>query len=236
VPTLQILYRDDDLVAVDKPAGLLTHRSAIAGDEEFALQTTRDVLGCRVYAIHRLDRAASGVLLFALSEEAARQMCRLFQTRRVVKRYLAVVRGWLEPEGIIDYPLAEASGRRHRPAVTRYRTLARVELPYAVGPYSTSRYALLEARPESGRFHQIRRHFHHVCHPLVGDTTHGEGRHNRFFRDTFGVGRLLLHARSVAFTHPRTGAGLSIIAPLDDPWQAILARLGWLGYLNTGDQ
>jgi len=224
---LKILFRDDWLVAVDKPAGLLVHRTELARAEAYALQLVRDRLHQRVYAIHRLDRPTSGVLLFGLSSEAGSSMSRLFETRRITKRYLAVVRGWLEPEGVIDYPLAERPDLPPRPAVTRYRTLARVELPFPVGRYSSSRYSLLEAAPETGRFHQIRRHFHHVFHPLIGDTTHGEGRHNRLFRQAFGVGRLLLHAGSLAFTHPVSGEHLRIQAPLDGQWRALLTALGW---------
>lgn len=224
---MKILFRDDWLVAVDKPVGLLVHRTELARAEAYALQLVRNQLRQRVYAIHRLDRPTSGVLLFGLSPEAGAVMSRLFEQRQIEKRYLAVVRGWPEPQGVIDYPLADLPDRPKRPAVTRHRTLAQVELPYAVGRYSSSRYSLVEAIPETGRFHQIRRHFHHIFHPLIGDTTHGEGRHNRFFRATFGVGRLLLHARSLSFAHPMTGRSLHIEAPLDEHWRQLLTALGW---------
>lgn len=224
---MKILFRDDWLVAVDKPAGLLVHRTELARAEAYALQLVRNQLHQRVYAIHRLDRPTSGVLLFGLSAEAGSRMSRLFEKRRVKKHYLAVVRGWLEPEGIIDYPLADEPGRPLRPAITLHRTLAQVELPFAVGRYSSSRYSLVDATPVTGRFHQIRRHFHHIFHPVIGDTTHGEGRHNRFFRDAYGVNRLLLHARALSFTHPTTGADLYIEAPLDEQWQGMLTELGW---------
>jgi tRNA pseudouridine65 synthase len=224
---LDILYRDDWLVAVDKPTGLLVHRTELARAETFALQLVRNQLRRRVYAIHRLDRPTSGVLLFGLTPEAAVSMSRQFERRQVTKRYLAVVRGWPEREGVIDYPLADRPDRPPRSALTRYRLLAQAELPFAVGRYPTSRYSLAEAAPETGRFHQIRRHFHHIFHPLIGDTTHGEGRHNRFFRETLGVGRLLLHARSLAFSHPVTGIDLRIEAPLDVQWGGLLEELGW---------
>jgi len=224
---LELLYRDDFLVAVNKPAGLLVHRTQLARAEAYALQLVRDQLHQRVYAIHRLDRPTSGVLLFSLNRATGSCMSRMFEQRQVGKRYLAIVRGWLEPRGVIDYPLADQPDRPPRPAITRYRTLTRVELPFAVGRYPSSRYSLLTVAPETGRYHQIRRHFHHVFHPLIGDTTHGEGRHNRFFRDTFGVSRLLLHARSLAFTHPVTGEDLRIQAPVDGQWRALLAALGW---------
>jgi len=224
---MRILFQDGDLAAVDKPAGWLTHRTRIAQGDDIALQWTRDQLGRRVYPIHRLDRGSSGVLLFALHSDAAREMCSLFEARRVRKRYLAVVRGWPDRAGVIDYPLQGERGQPARPALSRYRSLGRVELPFPVGRYPTGRYALLEVEPETGRFHQIRRHLHHICHPLIGDTTHGEGRHNRLFRDRLGLRRMLLHARSISFAHPLTGAELYIEAPLDAEWLGLLARLGW---------
>jgi len=229
-----ILYCDDHLVAIDKPAGLLVHRTAIAaGAQGFALQRVRDQLGQRVYPVHRLDRPVSGVLLLALSADVARPLSRLFATRAVAKAYLGVVRGWPEAEGVIDYPLSGGPGQPARPAQTRFRVLARVELPVAVGRYPSSRYALMAVWPSTGRYHQIRRHFHHVCHPLIGDTTHGEGRHNRFFRESLGVGRLLLHAGSVRFRHPLSGADLRIRAPVDGAWSALLDRLSWKGALDA---
>jgi len=227
VNSLSILYRDDWLVAVNKPAGLLVHRTAFADAEEFALQRARSLVGRRVYSIHRLDRPTSGLLLFGLTTEAAAAVSREFEARRVEKRYLALVRGWPEAHGVIDYPLADASGRPARPATTRFRVLARLELPVAVGRYPTSRYALMDVAPLTGRYHQIRRHFHHISHPIVGDTTHGEGRHNRFFRERLGVRRLLLHAASLTFTHPGTGERLELRAPLDVQWIHLLTRLEW---------
>jgi tRNA pseudouridine65 synthase len=229
---LRLLYRDDHLAAVDKPPGLLVHRTRLAADEDDALlQRLRDTLGRRVYAVHRLDRPTSGVVVYGLTPEAARRLSLLFETRRMDKRYLAVVRGWLGtpqgPGGVIDYPLADAPDLPARPALTHYRSLARVELPHAVGRYPTSRYSLLELRPRTGRTHQIRRHLHHIFHPIVGDTTHGEGRHNRLFREHYACERLLLHARSLGFIHPFGGASLRVEAPPDAQWQALMARLGW---------
>jgi tRNA pseudouridine65 synthase len=234
---LAVLYRDDHLVAVNKPAGLLVHRSPIDPREtRFALQLVRDILGRRVYPVHRLDRATSGVLLFALSPDTARLLGASFTDGRMSKEYLAVVRGSLDDEGVIDHPLAEVADRflprsesdgTARDAVTRYRRLATVELPFAVGRYATSRYSLAAASPVTGRRHQLRRHFKHLFHPVIGDTRYGEGRHNRFFREEFGCGRLLLHARELTFDHPVTGAPLSLSAPLDETFTALLDRLGW---------
>ncbi|NBC15033.1 MAG: pseudouridylate synthase [Gammaproteobacteria bacterium] len=235
---LTLLYCDDDLVAVDKPPGLLVHRSRIADADAFALQALRDQLGRRVHTVHRLDRPTSGVLVLGLTAEAARRLSAQFQAQRVVKRYLAVVRGWPPAEGAIDRslddPEASAAGQRApRAALTRYRRLATVELPVAVTRYPTSRYALMQVQPCSGRRHQIRRHFLHIRHPIIGDTSHGEGRHNRFFRERYGLHRLLLHAWQLSFTHPMSGLPLDLEAPLDTQWDRLLAELDWTGALAT---
>lgn len=236
--TLEILYRDDDLVAVNKPSGLLVHRSEIDRREtRFVLQLVRDQLGQWVYPVHRLDRPTSGALLFALNREAARRLGEAFAAGAVEKTYLAVVRGIPPEEGIIDYPLTEELDRHSdrlarpdkgpQPAVTEFRRLATVELPCPVGRYATSRYSLVEARPKTGRKHQLRRHFKHLFHPLIGDTKHGEGRHNRFFRDSYDCHRLLLAAVEITLPHPQTGKPLTIVAPLEKSFAAVIEKLGW---------
>ncbi|MCG6939929.1 MAG: pseudouridylate synthase [Thiohalocapsa sp.] len=236
---LRLLHLDDHLVAVDKPPGMLVHRTRLADGNDFLLQRLRRQLGRRVYAVHRLDRPTSGVLVFGLTPDAARQLSGQFERQTVTKRYLAVVRGWPEPAGSIDYPLADPEAtaparRAPRHALTDYLRLAAVELPVAVGRYPSSRYALVLVRPHTGRRHQIRRHFAHIRHPLIGDTTHGEGRHNRFFRAHLGLQRLLLHAWSLALMHPVTGAPLCIEARPDADWGGLLAAFGWERALDRG--
>jgi tRNA pseudouridine65 synthase len=225
--TLDILFSDPDFVAVDKPSGLLVHRSALANDRVTCLTILRDQLDRWVYPLHRLDRGTSGVLLFALSPESAGRMGEIFAGRSMRKKYLTVVRGYLEGEGTIDYPLAEEPGDEAVEAITRYRSLDRVELPIPVGRYSTARYSLVEVEPLTGRKHQIRRHMAHVRHPVVGDIVHGEGRHNRLFREEFGIGRLLLHARRVEFSHPADGELVTINAPVPEELERLFERLGF---------
>jgi len=225
---LTILYRDDNYIAVDKPSGLQVHRSWISEEnEQFLLQRLRDQIGQRVYTIHRLDRPTSGVIIFGLSSTAAREMCGIFERRKVKKTYLAVVRGYTDAEGHIDYPLQEEPQKPAQEAVTDYRTLATVELPIPIGRYNTARYSLVEITPFTGRSRQIRKHFHHIFHPLIGDTSHGEGRHNRLFRERYGVHRLLLHARQLAFRHPMSGEDLVITAPLPEEFLRLMGEFGW---------
>ncbi len=239
---LNILYRDEDLIAVDKPAGLLVHPSMIDRREtRFAMKILRDQIGRLVYPVHRLDKPTSGVLLFALSPHAARLMSGLFEQRRVRKTYLALVRGYSLDEGLIDHPLREKpdrmTDRRTRrdkaaqAAISAYRRLARVELPYAVDPYPSARYSLLEVRPQTGRKHQIRRHLKHIAHPIVGDTSYGKSLHNRLFQEQFGCHRLLLAATGMAFEHPVTGESIALQAPPGDCFGDLLRNLDWLEYL-----
>jgi len=237
---LRILHLDEQLVAVYKPAGLLVHRSSIDRSEtRFALQETRNLLRRRVYSLHRLDKPTAGILLFALDPDSARRMAAQFASGQIHKRYLAVVRGHLPDRGRIDHPLSEEQDpmtdaladpdKPAQPALTAYRCLARAELLQAVGRYATARYSLLEASPETGRKHQIRRHLKHIFHPVVGDTTHGDGRHNRFFREHFGCHRLLLAATALTCAHPATGASLSIRTRPDEEFGKVLDALGWAG-------
>lgn len=239
---LEILYRDDRLVAIDKPAGLLVHRSNIDRHEtRFAVQSLRDQIGQRVHPLHRLDKGTSGVLLFALDADCAREVGGQFQRDEIAKRYLAVVRGWPPEAGLIDHPLsrqfddygrklgADSAAAAALPAVTEYRRLARVELPDAVDRYPSTRYALVELSPRSGRQHQLRRHLKHISHPIIGDATWGKGIHNRFFQQRFGCGRLLLACTRLELKHPQDGRTLIISAPPEQSFAAVLRALGWDG-------
>lgn len=234
---LDILYEDEALLAVDKPAGLLVHRSGIAADEtDFLIERVQEQTGANAYLAHRLDRATSGVVLLAKTREIAGELGRQFMERSVTKRYLAIVRGWPAGEGEIDHPLPDVRERSPRKAaLTRWRLLATTTVPIALGRYPEQRYALVEARPQTGRYRQIRKHFHHVSHPIVGDTSHGRGDHNRLWRIHFGVRRLLLHAWRLELAHPRSGAPLNLRAPPDAVWRTVLERFGWRAALADAD-
>ncbi|WP_062269065.1 tRNA pseudouridine(65) synthase TruC [Endozoicomonas arenosclerae] len=236
--TLEILYQDESLVAVNKPSGLLVHRSMIDRSEtRFALQIVRNQVGQHVYPLHRLDKPTSGVLLFALSPEIARIAGKQFEEGLVKKTYLAVVRGYAPESGVIDHPLKEEldkmtdrKARQDKPAqeaVTAYERLATVELPLAIERYPTSRYSLVKAWPKTGRKHQIRRHMKHIAHPIIGDAKHGKGVHNRYFAEHFAAGRLLLACTEMEITHPVSGERLVLSAPLDSVFTHLIHRFGW---------
>ncbi|WP_298775538.1 tRNA pseudouridine(65) synthase TruC [uncultured Shewanella sp.] len=246
-PKLGILYEDDDIVVIHKPAGLLVHRTYLARKERFfAMQLLRDQIGCHVYPIHRLDRPTSGVLLFAKSSEMARALCEQFECHSIEKHYLAVVRGNLKGAGRLDYPLKkelDALGDKHansnklaQDAVTDYQPLLNAEIPFASGRYPTSRYALVYLMPLTGRKHQLRRHMAHLRHPIIGDTTHGDGKQNKFFREHFNVNRLWLIAKKLCFNHPRTGERLVIETELDPEWLPLFHGLGWSEAVLSPDE
>lgn len=227
---LEILYHDEALVAVNKPAGLAVHRSKMVGNADaFLIDLLREQLGGTLYLAHRLDRATSGVLLVARSTEVAAALGEQFMGRDVHKQYLTVVRGWPEPaEGMIDYPLpgSRESGPR-REARTCYRRLATVEVPIALGRYSQQRYAWVLAEPQTGRFRQIRKHMAHIHHPVMGDCQHGRSDHNRLYKQYFSCHRMLLHAWRLSFRHPVDGRPMVLEAPLDAAFQALLQRFDW---------
>jgi tRNA pseudouridine65 synthase len=239
-PPLEILYRDQYLVIVNKPSGLLVHRSPIDRHEtRFALQEVRDMIGQYVYPVHRLDKPTSGVLVFALDEETAQRLSLAFRNGEVSKRYLAVVRGYTDKEGRIDHPLKqmldtkaqkrEGVTKEVQEACTYYRRLATVEMPFAVSRYPVARYSLVALMPKTGRKHQLRRHMKHIFHPIVGDTKHGRGEHNVLFREKFDSHRLLLHAHSLSFVHPVSGENMEITARLDETFAKVLQTFGWNG-------
>ena len=232
---LQIVYRDDYLVAVYKPAGLLVHRSEIDRHETvFAVQVLREQLQQRVYTVHRLDKPTAGLMLFALNAEDGAQLATEFQNRGVQKQYRALARGFMPSEGCIDYAYAQRfdaldpathDRERKQDAVTRYRRLQRYELGLPLGRYQTARFSLVEMQPETGRKHQIRRHLKHLSHPLAGDTTYGDGRQNKLLREHFNCHRLMLCATGLQFKHPRSGQAMDLNVEPDSSFNDVLVRL-----------
>lgn len=230
---LEILYQDENLIAINKPHGLLVHKTRLANDtEEFALQRLRDQLGRHVYPAHRIDRKTGGVLLFTFNQEILTAVRKLFDTREVDKTYLAVVRGFTDDTGEIDYPLKNERGKSQE-AITIYRTLERVEVGIPFGRYATQRYSLVRAFPLTGRTHQIRKHFAHILHPIIGDRPHGCNKQNKFFKEQWNMTTMLLHAFSLEFTRPMSGKRLLIRAM---PGKDFTTTLGALGFQYAPDK
>ena len=211
---IPILYEDDHFLFVDKPAGMLVHRGW-GRDDRPLLQRLRDQIGAWVNPVHRIDRATSGIVLFAKSSADARLVQTEFESGRVEKRYLALCRGTDTSIGRVDHPLMTDTGDEKKPAITDFRMLC-----------VSGRYGLVEAFPRTGRPHQIRRHLKHLSHPIIGDVRYGKGEHNRLFRDRHGFHRLALHAAGLSLVHPRTGAPLAIRAPLPAEFAQVLDALG----------
>jgi tRNA pseudouridine65 synthase len=235
---LEILYQDESLIAINKPSGLLVHKSPIDKHETtFALQMVRDQIGQYVYPVHRLDKPTSGVLLFALNAQMAKTMSLLFRKSQVHKEYIAIVRGFTEEASLIDYPLKQMLDtkaqkqqgitKEAQEAQTKFHRLATVELPYPVSRYPVARYSLVKLYPKTGRKHQLRRHMKHIFHPIVGDTKHGRGEHNKLFREKFSSHRLLLHADRMKFIHPLSQKEVVIHAPVDDTFLKLFQTFQW---------
>ena len=230
---LEILYQDEYVVAINKPSGLLVHKSPIDKREtRFALQEVRDQIGQWVYPVHRLDKPTSGVLVFALSSEIAKLLSEQFRGHTIQKEYLAIVRGYTQEKELIDYDLKvildkkadkdRRDNKEPQEAQTYYERLGRVELPFPVSRYPVARYSLLKLLPKTGRKHQLRRHMKHILHPIVGDTKYGRNEHNTLFREQFDSHRLLLHANRITFVHPIQGERLVINAQPDANFQKII--------------
>jgi tRNA pseudouridine65 synthase len=236
---LDIIFEDDFYVAVNKPHGLLVHRTRIAEEKkEFALQMLRDQLGYHVYPVHRLDRGTAGVLLFAKSAEAASAMVKLFEQQLTEKTYHTITRGYTPESGIIDTPIRPDKDHKHKApqdAVTNYKRLATIELMVPVGRYATARYSLVQVKPETGRMHQIRKHFAHLRHYIIGDKKHGDWRHNKMFLEEFNSTSLLLHASALNFIHPFTNEAITINATLSEAMLGLCIRFKWLDALKENN-
>lgn len=220
---IPILYRDDALVVVDKPAGMLVHRTELARDDDVVMMRVRDDVRRHVFPVHRLDRQTSGALVFALDEVSARSLREAFDEGRVGKRYVALVRGTF-PEGLVevDYAIPKKEGGPRVAARTSFVRLATGPLPGIEG----ATWSFVEARPATGRFHQVRRHLAHLRYPIACDTNYGTGWFNRAVRG-LGLARLALHA--AAITLPRPGEPLVVEAPLAPDMAAALEVLGGPG-------
>ncbi len=222
---LEIIYQDKDLVAVNKPHDLLVHRTRIAKDAEtFALQILRNQLDRHVYPIHRLDRKTGGVMLFALNPDTLKIMQKAFASRIVKKQYLAIVRGYTDSEGEINYSLQKENGVLQE-ALTRFNTLGRSEMGWPSGNFPTSRYSLVLLEPLTGRNHQLRKHMAHILHPIIADRPHGCNKQNKLFKEKFGLMTMMLHACRISFTHPETGEKTLLKAPLQKEFVRMLHEL-----------
>lgn len=228
---MKILFEDEHLVAIDKPAGLLVHRSELDNREtNFALQQLRDLIGTFVYPIHRLDKPTSGVLLFAKHSEAAARVSEQLRSGEVSKSYLAVLRGYSKEEQEIDYPLRKIIDRFGKPSYksdeeqechTSLKRLATMELPISIDKYPTSRYSLVFLQPHTGRRHQLRRHMKHISHPIIGDPKYGKSVHNNYFKEHLQVERLLLASVGLQFSHPYSGEEITITQLPEDSFASL---------------
>ena len=230
--TFDILRHEPNFVAIDKPPGFHVHQQEDprrrVGREVICLPNLRDQIQTYLYPVHRIDVGTEGVLVFALNKETANGMCRQFQEGSIRKTYYAIVRGYTPDEGTIDIPLELDSTGVAVDACTTYKTLQRVELPIAVGKrHASARYSLVLAKPQTGRYHQVRRHFGRLAHPLVGDRMHGDSHHNRFFREQLGLGGLWLKAKAIEFTNPATGERVKIDSPWNPRWLNCFEQLGF---------
>lgn len=237
MPPLTILHQDPHLIAVHKPAGLLMHPSPIDRHEtRFLIRQLTQQTGRRLHPIHRLDKPTSGIVLLAFDPHTAAALAQQFATQHIQKTYWAIVRGWTAPQGHIDHPVAappdryaDPSEALPKPAQTDYHTLAHSELPFISNPrHPTSRYSWVSVQPHTGRRHQIRRHFKHIFHPILGDTTHGDLKQNHAIAAQLGQPiRLMLHAHSLHFIHPHSQTPLTLTAPTDSTWHTIATALNF---------
>ena len=222
---LEIIFSSKNLIAINKPAGLLVHPSPIARDADTsALQLLRDQIGQYVYPVHRLDRKTSGVLVFALNKESLSLLSKAFQEGTIEKEYHAIVRGHIADSGIIDYELVNDKNKKQS-ALTKYHCLKRTEINLPFGKHPTSRYSLVRLTPQTGRHHQLRKHMAHIFHPIIGDRPHGCNKQNKLFKETFGLIEMMLHATNIGFEDPETKERITINANKSKEFERVLRVL-----------
>lgn len=222
---LEILFEDDHIIAINKPHGLLVHKSPIARNADtFAIQELRNQIDQRVHPVHRLDRKTSGVLLFTKNQELIAPLQKQFSEKMVEKKYRAILRGYTDDEGLIDYPLTNDKGKVQK-AQTAYITLAKTEVNVPFGKFNTSRYSLVEATPKTGRMHQLRKHFAHILHPIIGDRPHGCNKQNKLFLEKWQMSKMMLHAKSLQIVHPINGQKITIEADVSSEFKRTLEFL-----------
>ncbi len=222
---LEIIYQDEYMVVINKPHGLLVHKSSIAADaSEFAMQKLRDQIQKKVFPVHRIDRKTSGILLFGLSSEAAQKIQAQLEDSNTQKIYLAIVRGFFPDQIDVDYPLTNDRGKV-QDAFTSFKTLKRTELDIPFGKFSTSRYSLIEAYPKTGRMHQIRKHLDHLRHPIIGDRPHGCNKQNKLFKERWNMTTMLLHAGELIIKHPYSNEPMHLKAPLFGVYREMIETL-----------
>ncbi len=215
--TLAVLYEDGDVLVLDKPSGLLVHRG-IGRDDVVLVDLVREYTGDTPRPVHRLDRGTSGVILFAKSAAVCAALQAAFQTGHVTKTYVALVRGVAPDDGVIDSAVPRSEGGERVDACTTFR---RIEV-FETEPRHLS---LVEAKPQTGRFHQIRRHLKHINHPIIGDANYGKGALNRAIYERYGLDRLALHASDLELADPVTGDRRHWSAPMPDCLAEPLQRM-----------
>jgi len=230
--SIGVLYEDEFLLAVDKPRDIHVHPTKMSRREISLQEVLEAERETTLYPAHRLDRPVGGVLLIAKSKDIASQLGRVLRNRDGIdKRYLCVVRGWMDGSGILDRPMRAAPGKPEKEALTRWTALARAEADWSDGRFPTSRYSLVECTLETGRYHQIRRHLAVASHPILGDISHGDNPRNRIWKERTGLEGLMLRAHRLGILHPVSGERLSITAPADPRFLTAARLLGWEEHL-----
>lgn len=227
----EILQMDEHILLLYKPPSWFVHppenpRYRRGLKRRTCVQWLQDYHSIKAFPAHRLDAATEGILIFGKTKEATAHLNLQFKNHEVQKTYWCIVRGWMkEADGRIDLPLELDSTQELVACETDYRTLSRIEQNVSINTkFPTSRYSLLEVRPRTGRWHQIRRHMNRVAHPIIGDREHGDSHHNRYFRDYLGINGLCLWAKALNIRHPTTGHSLDLASPVTEKWQH-LAKL-----------
>ena len=220
---ISVIYRDDNIIVVDKPAGLPVHKNDfMPHDAPYLTKLLGDITGQWIFNVHRLDSKTSGIMVLAFSSEMARELTQQFERREVDRKYVAVVQGNPGEGTFSQKGVVKKKSKFMKPAVTHFKTLETVETGISVKEKSDILMSLVEITLETGRWHQIRQHFAKNRYDIVGDSHHGDFAFNRAITERTGNNRLLLHALSLEFTLPVTQERKQFVSSVPQEFEKIM--------------
>ncbi|WP_346858139.1 pseudouridine synthase [uncultured Draconibacterium sp.] len=220
---IPILYQDEHLIVVEKPIDLPVHKNDfMPNDAAYLTKLVGDITGKWIYNVHRLDSKTSGVIVLALSSEMAKELTLQFERKEVQKTYIALVQGNPGTGTFDQKVLVKKKSKFKKPAVTHYKTLETVETNISYKEKENVALSLVEVKPETGRWHQLRQHFAKNQFDIVGDTHHGDFTLNKIILADTDVRRLFLHAQKLEFVHPAEGTKMVFESKLPDEFQKVM--------------
>jgi tRNA pseudouridine65 synthase len=225
IEEIPVLFQDENIIVCNKPINMPVHKNDfMPHDAPYLTKLVGKMLDKSVYNVHRLDSKTSGVIVLALSPEIAKNLTLQFERKEVEKTYCALVKGNPESGTFFENVLIKKRGKK-KPAITHFKTIETIKTCISYKEFENIELSLVEVKPETGRWHQIRQHFAMHRFDILGDTHHGDWTLNRIITEKTGIKRLYLHAKQLTFTHPKTNETLDFEVQIPEEFDLILKSL-----------